>query len=181
MLVVIRKTLWPFYLYMSQCMRFPTIWYVRPAKPQISLRIRAVWSEPLLVAWVNFDCKSTDSTPFGVSKLKRRLQRLVRVYTCQNVKLLEISCCGSYSFANGCCVVRETLQTHMDRACVRPGHQRRSMIRNAEGQSIVTYRSSSNVEIIAKLWLSYAPPLFFVFQPLVPDQNLLKGCINLIQ
>ena len=24
---------------MSQCMRFPTMWYVRPAKPQISLRI----------------------------------------------------------------------------------------------------------------------------------------------
>ena len=22
---------------MSQCMRFPTMWYVRPAKPQISL------------------------------------------------------------------------------------------------------------------------------------------------
>ena len=33
---------------------------------------------------------------FGVSKHNRRLQRLVRVYTCQNVKLLEISCCGSY-------------------------------------------------------------------------------------
>ena len=29
---------------LSQCMRFPTMWYVRPAKPQISLRIRAVWS-----------------------------------------------------------------------------------------------------------------------------------------
>ena len=27
---------------MSQCMRFPTMWYVRPAKPQNSLRIRAV-------------------------------------------------------------------------------------------------------------------------------------------
>ena len=27
---------------LGQCMRFPTIWYVRPAKPQISLRIRAV-------------------------------------------------------------------------------------------------------------------------------------------
>ena len=27
---------------MSQCMRFPTMWYVRSAKPQISLRIRAV-------------------------------------------------------------------------------------------------------------------------------------------
>ena len=43
-------------LHLSQCMRFPTIWYVRPAKPQISLRIRAVWSEPLLVAWVFYDC-----------------------------------------------------------------------------------------------------------------------------
>ena len=31
-------------------MRFPTMWYVRPAKPQISLRIRAARSEPLLVA-----------------------------------------------------------------------------------------------------------------------------------
>ena len=29
--------------------------------------------------------------------LKRRLQRLVRVYTCQNAKLLEISCTGSIS------------------------------------------------------------------------------------
>ena len=28
--------------YMGQCMRFPTMWYVRPAKPQINLRIRAV-------------------------------------------------------------------------------------------------------------------------------------------
>ena len=29
-------------LHLSQCMRSPTIWYVRPGKPQISLRIRAV-------------------------------------------------------------------------------------------------------------------------------------------
>ena len=28
--------------------------------------------------------------------LKRRLQRLARVYTCQNATLLEISCAGSY-------------------------------------------------------------------------------------
>ena len=45
------------------------MWYVRPAKAQISLRIRA----------------------FGVSKLERRLHRLVCVYTCQNAKLLEIT------------------------------------------------------------------------------------------
>ena len=30
------------YLHLSRDMRFPTMWYVRPAKPQISLRIRAV-------------------------------------------------------------------------------------------------------------------------------------------
>ena len=77
-------------------MRYPTVWYVRPAKPQISLRIRTVWSEPLLVIWVFYDCKATDWTPFWVSKLNTRLQRPVRVNTCQNVKLLEISCRGSY-------------------------------------------------------------------------------------
>ena len=80
---------------MSQCIWFPTMWYVRPAKPQISLRILAVWSEPLLVAWVFYDCLATDLTPFGVSKLKMRLRMLVWVYLCQNVTLLEILCTGS--------------------------------------------------------------------------------------
>ena len=28
--------------YLSRDMRFPTMWYVQPAKPQISLRMRAV-------------------------------------------------------------------------------------------------------------------------------------------
>ena len=41
---------------MSRDMRFPTVWYVRPAKPQISLCIRAVWSEPLLVAGIFYGC-----------------------------------------------------------------------------------------------------------------------------
>ena len=75
-------------------MRFPTIWYVRPAKAKISLRIRAVWSEPFQVPRILYECSATDWTSFEVSKTKRRLQRLVRVYTCLNVKLLEISCHG---------------------------------------------------------------------------------------
>ena len=88
---------------LSQCMRFPTMWYVRPAQPQISLRIHAVWSEPLLVPWIFYECKAIDWTPFGVSKLKRRLQRLVRVYTCQNVTLLEITSHGpAYNSFNFC-------------------------------------------------------------------------------
>ena len=42
--------------YTSRDMRFPTMWYVRPAKAQTSLRIRTVWSEPLLVTWLFFEC-----------------------------------------------------------------------------------------------------------------------------
>ena len=64
-------------------------------KAQTSLRICAVWSEPLLVAWVIYDCKATDRTSFGVSNLKGRLYSLVWVYTCQNATLLEIMCHGS--------------------------------------------------------------------------------------
>ena len=37
-------------------MRFQTMWYVRLAQAQTSLRMRAVWSEPLLVAWLFYDC-----------------------------------------------------------------------------------------------------------------------------
>ena len=84
-------------LYMSRVLRFPTMWYVRPAKPQISLRISAVWSEPLLVALIFHECQATDWTSFGVSKLKRRLHRLVWVYTCQNATLFEITCGDSYT------------------------------------------------------------------------------------
>ena len=38
------------WIYMSRDMRFPTMWYWRQEKAQTSLRIRADWSEPLLVA-----------------------------------------------------------------------------------------------------------------------------------
>ena len=50
------------------------------AKPQISLRICTVWSEPLLVAWILYECKATDWTSFGVCEL-------VWVYTRQNATL----------------------------------------------------------------------------------------------
>ena len=82
--------------YMSRDMRFPTMWYVGPAKPQTSLHIRAVWSEPLLVAWIFYDSSATDQTSFGVSQLKRWLHSLVWVYTCQSATLLEITYHGSY-------------------------------------------------------------------------------------
>ena len=82
----------------SRDMRFPKIWYVRPAKAQTSLRIRAVWSELLLVAWIFYECWAADWTPFRISKLKIRLHRLVWVYTCLNAILLEITCRGSFYY-----------------------------------------------------------------------------------
>ena len=49
-------TLKNLYIQMRRDMSFPTMWYLRQAKPQISLRICAVWPEPLLVAWIFYDC-----------------------------------------------------------------------------------------------------------------------------
>ena len=85
-----------FFYELSHDMRFPTMWYVRPAKPQISLRKCAVWSEPLLVTLISCVCLAIDWTPCGVFKLKSRLLRLTWVYTCQNATLLEITCHGSF-------------------------------------------------------------------------------------
>ena len=85
---------WQSWIKLSHGMRFPTMWYVRPPKAQTSLSIRAVRSEPLLVARIFYECLTTDWTTFGDSKLKRRLHWLVRVYTCQNTTLLEITCHG---------------------------------------------------------------------------------------
>ena len=78
-------------------MRFPTMLYVRPAKAQISLYLQAVWSEPLQVAWIFYDCWATDRTSIGVSKLKPRLLNLIWVYTCQNATLLEITCPAGFA------------------------------------------------------------------------------------
>ena len=50
----------------------------------------------LLVTWMLYDCYATDWTPFGVSKLKNGLQRLVWVYTCQNTTVFGITCHGSF-------------------------------------------------------------------------------------
>ena len=68
---------------------------MRLAKAQTSLCTCADWSDHLLVAKRFYDCYAADQTSFGVSKLKRKLRGLVRLYTCQNATLLEITCHGS--------------------------------------------------------------------------------------
>ena len=42
--------------FMCRDLRFPAMWYVRTAKALTSLRIRAVWSEHLLVNWRSYEC-----------------------------------------------------------------------------------------------------------------------------
>ena len=54
---------------MTHGVRFPTMCNVRLAKAQTSLRIRAVWSEPLLVTGELYDYKATDWTPFELLNL----------------------------------------------------------------------------------------------------------------
>ena len=44
------------FTHLSCDMKFPTKRDVQPAKAQTSLRIRAVWSEPLLVTWIFYEC-----------------------------------------------------------------------------------------------------------------------------
>ena len=45
--------------------------------------------------WLFYECKATDWISLGVSKLNRRLHRLVWVNSCQNATLLENACPGS--------------------------------------------------------------------------------------
>ena len=52
---------------MSRDMIFPTMWYARPPKAQTIMRIRAVWSKPLLVVWIFYVSKATERASFGVS------------------------------------------------------------------------------------------------------------------
>ena len=66
-------------------MRFPTMWYVRPAKPQISLHIRAY----LIRA---FACRLNILWVLSYWLKFHRLHRLTWVYTYQNATLLEITC-----------------------------------------------------------------------------------------
>ena len=82
---------------------------------QQSLRSACAYAQSdlslLLVASIFYDCLAIDWTPFGVSKLKRRLQRLVWVNTCQNTTLLEISCHGSMHMGHPCDTPEDTTDT----------------------------------------------------------------------
>ena len=81
-------------LYLSRNMTKSTKWYVRPAKTQISLAIRPVWSEPSLCAqWVakGSVLLQADSETSGQSG---RMHRLIWVVA-GSTRHFVGSCCGS--------------------------------------------------------------------------------------
>ena len=68
---------------------------VRPAKTQISLGIRPVWSESLLSAWRNLGSLATHWAHSEDSDQTGRMPRLIWVFAGCTLILLVLSCCGS--------------------------------------------------------------------------------------
>ena len=73
-----------------------TKWHVRPAKTQISLGIRPVWSESSLSAWRKLGSLATHWVHSEDSDQTGRMPRLIWVFDGHTVILLDLSWCGKY-------------------------------------------------------------------------------------
>ena len=80
---------------MSRDMTKPTV-TVRPAKTQISLGIRPVWSESSLSAWRKLGSLATHWAHSEDSGQTGRMPRLIWVFAGRTLILLVLSCRGSY-------------------------------------------------------------------------------------
>ena len=81
---------------MSRLMTNATKWHLRPAKTQISLGIRPVWSESSLSAWRKLGSLPTHWAYIEDSDQTGRMPRLIWVFAGRTVILLILSCRGSY-------------------------------------------------------------------------------------
>ena len=91
---------------MSRDMTKPIKWHVRPAKTQISLGIRPVWSESSLSAWRKLGSWATDWAHSEDSDQTGRMPRLICVFTGHTVTLLVLSCRGSHHFEGAAFVLK---------------------------------------------------------------------------
>ena len=66
---------------LSHLMTKPTKWHVHPAKTQISMGVRPVWSESLLSAWRNIECSATSWAHIEDSDQTGWTPRLIWVFT----------------------------------------------------------------------------------------------------
>ena len=79
---------------MSSNISKPTKWHVRPAKTQIRLVIRPVWSEYSLSAWRKLGSLVTHWAHSEDPDQTRRMPRLIWVFVGRTVILFVLSCCG---------------------------------------------------------------------------------------
>ena len=82
--------------HMNRDMANPAIWLVRPAKTQISLGIRQIWSECSLSAWRKLRSLATHWAHSEGSDQTGWIPRLIWVFTGRTLILLVLSCHGSY-------------------------------------------------------------------------------------
>ena len=82
--------------YLSRLMTKPTKWHVRPAKTQISLGIRPVWSESSLSTWRKLGFLATHWAHSEDSDQTGRMPRLIWVFVGRTVVLLVLSWGGSF-------------------------------------------------------------------------------------
>ena len=88
------------HLYLSHLMTKPTKWHVCPAKTQISLGIRPVWSKSSLSAWRKLGSLATHLAHSGDSDQTRRMPRLSWVFAGRTVILSVLSWGGSFYLSN---------------------------------------------------------------------------------
>ena len=81
--------------YKSQRTTKPTKWHVCPAKTQISLGIRPVWSESLLSAWRKLRSLATHWAQSGDSDQTRQIPRLIWVFAGRTWHFVVLSNVGS--------------------------------------------------------------------------------------
>ena len=82
--------------HLSRLMTKPTKWHVRPAKSQISLGIRPVWSESSLSAWRKLGSLATYWAHNEDSGQTWRNPRLMWVFAGRTVILMVLSWGGSF-------------------------------------------------------------------------------------
>ena len=84
------------YCHMSRLVTKPTKWHVPPAKPQIRLGIRPVWSESSLSAWRKLGSLATHWVHSEGSNQTGQMPRLIWVFVGCRIILLVLSRGGSY-------------------------------------------------------------------------------------
>ena len=85
--------------YSGCSVRKRTFWHVRSKKTQISLHIRAVWSESSLSEWRNFAFLAIQNVPSEDSDQTARMRRLIWIfawYTCLKICFLMLQLISSF-------------------------------------------------------------------------------------